>query len=151
MQLSLLRCFFKLWFVDMVCLIVSLVTVIVILFRNFGKPCSDCCSARLACHQVTIRKQTDCRNASTVRWNRCFVALYLQDNKIGMYGYHLRSLPLILPNPQVPSLARCMSCTAMSRYYLCSRQLVKLVVVWFSLCLIVFWPCRKFLAVLRTI
>jgi hypothetical protein len=151
MQLSLLRCFFKLWFVGMVCLIVSLVTVIVVLFRNFGKPCSDCCSARLACRQATILKRTDSRNASTVRWNRCFVVLYLQDNKIGMYGYRLQSLPSTRPNLQVPSLAHSMCCMVMSRYYLCSRHLIKLVVVWFSLCLIVFWPCRKFLAVLRTI
>jgi hypothetical protein len=151
MRLSLLRCFFKLWFVGMVCRIVSLVTVIVVLFRNFGKLCSNCCSARLACRRVTILKRTVSLNASTVPWNRCFVVSYLQDNKIGMYGYRLQSLLLTRPNLQVPSLLRSMFCMVMSRCYLCSRHLVKLVVVWFSLCLIAFWPCRKFLAVLRTI
>ena len=151
MLLSLLRCFFKPWFVGMVCQTVLLVTVIVALFPNFGKPCSDCCSVRLACHRATILKRTGSLNGSTVLWNKYFVVTCLQDNKIGMYGYHLQSLPLILPNLQVPNLAHFMCCMDMSRHYLCSRHLVRLVVVWFSPCLIVFWPCRRFLAVLKTI
>ena len=75
----------------------------------------------------------------------------LRDSPIGMYGFRMQSLLLIVPNLLVPSIPHFIPCLVMNPSYLYNLLLDKCRRVWYSPCLIVFQPCKVFLLLLKTI
>ena len=134
----------------MECLNVLWVTVIGDLSVSFGKLYCSCCSVVCPCPVRTTRRRTDSQSDSTALWSRYCVAMYHRDRRTGMYGFLMLSSRLTARSPPVPSIPRSLLCLGMNHSYLCSLPLVKLDLVWCSLCLIVFWPWRASFHLWRT-
>ena len=76
--------------------------------------------------------------------------MFHHNRRTGMYGLLMLSSRLTAQSPPVPGIPRSLLCLGMNRSYLCSQPLVKLDLVWCSLCLIVFWPWRVSFHLWRT-
>lgn len=117
-----------------------LVTVTGDLLVNFGKLCCSCYLVGCRYPVRITRRRMDNRKDSTAHWSKFCVVMFHRGSKIGMYGFRMLSSRLTARSPLLLSIPLSLRCLVMSRSYLCNLLLVKLDLVWCSLCLIVFWP-----------